>query len=209
MTSAERVANYNRTFRDFPCMWHDKGWIMGVWNIGNNYKGSGYHGAYPPGYLKRIMSLFPEKKNVLHLCSGSVKDANATTFDIRPELNPDICGDAERLASYTYPMTFDLILADVPYTGEDAAKYGQPLLNRNKVVEQCAMTLRPGGHLCWMDMVLPMYRKTDFSRIGHISIERSTNHRVRAVMMFERKPAARATPEQAKEGFQKMREACK
>lgn len=186
MNPSDRVSNYNKSFPNFPCMWFDKGWIMGVWNIGNNYKGSGYHGSYPPGYLKRIMSLFPDKQSVLHLCSGSVKDVNATTFDIRPELQPDILGNAEELASLVNGKTFDLILADVPYTGEDAAKYGQALLNRNKVVSECHKVLKDGGHLCWMDMVLPMYRKTDFKRMGHISIERSTNHRVRAVMMFEK-----------------------
>ena len=38
--------------------------VMGIWGIGNNYKGSGYHGSYPPGYLKRVMSMFPDAENI-------------------------------------------------------------------------------------------------------------------------------------------------
>jgi hypothetical protein len=41
------------------------------------------------------------------------------------------------------------------YTGEDATKYGVPLVNRNKVVKEAAKILEPGGFLVWFDMVLP------------------------------------------------------
>jgi hypothetical protein len=43
-----------------------------------------------------------------------------------------------------------------------------------------------GGYLVWLDMVHPMYRKTDLKLWGQIGIVRSTNHRYRLVTMWTR-----------------------
>lgn len=197
MTGQDRVAAYNAAFPKFPNVFFDKGWMLGVWNIGNSYKGSGYYGSYPPSYLKRIKSMFPDKKRVLHLFSGSVKDDNALTLDINPKLEPDIVGDAHRLAEVVGDRTFDLILSDCPYSQADADHYETVMINRFTVVKECAKVLEVGGHLCWMDTVLPMYRKSELARKGEIMISRSTNHRVRAVFIFEKlnaTPASTPTP---------------
>jgi len=185
-TNADRVANYNKTFPKYPKMIYDKGWMLGVWNIGNDYRGSGYHGSYPNSYMKRISSLFPDQKDVLHLFSGSLSKGDYTRFDINPKLKPDVVGEAENLSDYFELDSFDIIYADPPYTDSDALRYGNPMVNRNKVVKEAYKVLRKGGLLCWMDMVLPMYRKTEFKRVGEIAISRSTNHRVRAVFIFEK-----------------------
>lgn len=182
----ERVKLYNGAFVHYPGMFYDKGWILGVWNIGNNYKGSGYHGSYPPSYLRRITSLFPDCKKVLHLFSGSLVPGKYIRFDINGELEPDVVGDAEELSQHVKENHFDIIYADPPYTESDALKYGNPMVNRNKVVKECHKVLKPGGFLCWMDMVLPMYSKKQFKRVGEISISRSTNHRVRCVFIFQK-----------------------
>lgn len=183
MTGEQRIAAYNAAFPKFPSMWFSKGWMLGVWNIGNSYKGSGYYGSYPPSYLKRIKSMFPDKKNILHLFSGSVKDEGAITFDLNPDLKPTIVGDAHKLSACVREK-FDLILSDCPYSKPDAAHYGFPMINRFTVVKECVKVLEPGGHLCWMDTTLPMYRKAELARVGEIMITRSTNHRVRAVFIF-------------------------
>jgi hypothetical protein len=188
LTPEDRIRLYAAAFPDFPTMWHSKGWILGVWNIGNNYKGSGYHGSYPSSYLKRITSLFPDCKKVLHLFSGSLpEDKRYTRVDIKPELKPEILCDAEELSNHIDPESYDIIYADPPYTNSDALQYGTPMCNRNKVLKECYKILKPGGYVCWMDMVLPMYSKEAFQRIGEISISRSTNHRVRTVFIFQKK----------------------
>lgn len=187
LTPEDRVRRYAAAFPDFPSMWHSKGWILGVWNVGNDYKGSGYHGSYPNSYLKRITSLFPDCKKVLHLFSGSLpKDKKYTRVDINPDLKPEVVCDAEELSQHLEPNSFDIIYADPPYTESDALKYGQPMCNRNKVVQECYKVLKPGGYLLWMDMVLPMYRKAEWKRVGEISISRSTNHRIRGVFIFQK-----------------------
>lgn len=185
----DRADLYEAAFPKYPKLLADKGWLLGVWNIGNNYKGSGYHGAYPPSYLKRIMALFPDAKRVLHLFSGSLPPGDYVRFDRRTDLpnGVDVVGEAEDLSKHFDPGSFDVILADPPYTEADAQKYGTCLCNRNKVVAECAKVLAPGGWLLWMDQVLPMYRKAEWERCIEIAISRSTNHRVRAVFGFRRK----------------------
>ena len=183
----DRAKLYNDAFPNYPNVWFDKGWLLGVWNIGNNYKGSGFHGSYPPSYLKRITSMFPDMEDVLHLFSGSLPVGDYTRIDLNADLKPDVVGNAEELSTLFDADSFDIIYADPPYTESDALKYGNPMVNRNKVVKECHKVLKPGGFLCWMDMVLPMYRKIEFQRVGEISISRSTNHRIRGVYIFRKK----------------------
>lgn len=182
----DRVDNYNKHFYKYPRMWFDKGWMLGIWNCGNNYQGSGYYGSYPPKYLERISALFPDCKKILHLFSGSLPSGDYIRFDRRQELEPDVVGEAEQLSNYFKTESFDIIYADPPYSEEDAKHYGTSLINRNKVLKECHKLLRPNGFLCWMDQVLPMYSKDDFKRVGEIGISRSTNHRVRFVFIFRK-----------------------
>lgn len=186
INNRERVRAYNKTFPKYPNMWYDKDWILGVWNIGNNYKGSGYYGSYPPSYLKRIGSLFPDQEKILHLFSGSLPPGPYIRFDRRSEMDPDVCGEASDLESFFDESSFDIIYADPPYSEADASEYGTCLISRNKVVKSCFKLLKINGFLCWMDQVLPMYSRTEFKRVGEILITRSTNHRVRAVFIFQK-----------------------
>src|ERR1700689_5841182 len=76
-------------------------WIGGTWIMGNDYRvKSAYYGGYPAGYLRRIRSLFPEKRRVLHLFSGKVdlQELPGDTVDINPELAPTYVDDAQTLA---------------------------------------------------------------------------------------------------------------
>ena len=178
----ERAEFYKNKFPYWPTPRADKRWLDGVWLLGNNYKGSGLYGSYPPNYLKRIMSLFPDAKRILHLFSGSLQKGNYIRFDINKP--SDIIGDAHKLPFK--PNSFDLILADPPYSLEDAKHYGKPLINRNKVVFQCSSILEPKGYLVWLDQVLPMFKKENLNLCGLIGIVRSTNHRFRIVSIFKK-----------------------
>jgi hypothetical protein len=189
MKLEERVFAYNTTFPKYPKLFVDKGWLIGSWCFGNNYRGSGYHGAYPPSYMKRIMSMFQDIKNnrILQLFSGSLNITSpGIRLDINPKMNPDVVGDAQNLGNIFAPNSFDLILADCPYSLKDATIYGYPMINRKKVISECFKILTKGGILVWMDLFLPMYRKIEFKRLGEIQLVRSTNHRFRGSVFFER-----------------------
>lgn len=163
------------------------GRLFGLWEMGNDYRvKTGYHGGYPPTYLRRVKALFPDKRRVLHLFSGKV-DLDAfpgDTVDINPSLAPTYVDDAQRLENV--PLAeYDLVLADPPYTDEDACRYGTTPIKRNLVM-QALTGLRPGAHVVWLDMTKPMYRKDTFSVEGQIGMSKSTNHRFRVVMIFRR-----------------------
>lgn len=194
----DRVDLYNLAFPNWPKIQFSNNWIIGYWSIGACYAGPNWYGAYPYGYLKRIRTMFPEfgKEQTLHLFSGSLspgfesnkswmEDFPGLTFDINPKLKPDFCGDAQN-ASALIDRKFDLILADCPYSAKDAEKYGYPMINRKKVMFECAKILNQNGFLIWLDEVLPMYKKIDFKQVGGIGIQRSTNHRIRASFIFQK-----------------------
>jgi len=192
MILMERAANYNTTFPKWPPLVVDRTgrWLYGMWMMGNNYQNkNGYYGEYPPGYLRRIRALFPDKVRVLHLFAGKVDKAHWAieyTLDRLPKLNPDICVDVTDDGWEEGIGTYDLILADPPYSEEDAKHYGTCLVSRNKVVKACVRILTPGGHLVWLDQVWPMFKKTEIQMVGTIGMIRSTNHRVRTVFIFEK-----------------------
>lgn len=189
---AERARNYKNVYPNYPPLVFSHGWLYGVWDIGRHYKSSGYYGAYPPGFLQRVKTLYPDAMRILHLFSGSLTKAvpplgsQIIRLDINPELEPDIIGDAHQLSSLV-PLPQDLIIADPPYSEEDARHYGYPLVKRNTVVRECVKVLARGGHLVWLDQVRPQYRKKDWNAIGEIGVALGTNRRVRMIFILEKK----------------------
>ena len=161
--------------------------VVGTWVMGQNYQvKSSYYGGYPAGYLRRVKALFPEKQFVLHLFSGKVDLAAfpGDTVDITPDLNPTYVDDAQRLE--TVPLgCYDLVLADPPYSVEDADHYQTSMVKRNLVM-RALQRLRPGAHVVWLDQVLPMYSKQHFAIDAVIGMVKSTNHRFRVVTIFRR-----------------------
>ncbi len=163
--------------------------ICGTWIMGNNYKvKSGYYGGYPATYLKRIKALFPDKNNILHLFSGKVdiETLNGKTVDINSDNNPDYIDDAQTLDNV--PINeFDLILADPPYSVEDCDHYQTSMIKRNKVMKALGKKATKGTHVVWLDQVLPMYRKDEWSIEAVIGMVKSTNHRFRVITIFVKK----------------------
>lgn len=192
----ERIESYKWETR-YPqsMMVAEDGRVVGTWILGNNYKvASGFHGGYPATYLKRVAGLFPEKKKVLHLFSGEV-DLSITpgdTVDLslaralrHPKGGTHYTDDAQTLERVPLEK-YDLVMADPPYSESDAEKYGTTMVKRNKVMKALAR-VRPGTHVAWLDMVLPIYRKDTWAIEAVIGLVRSTNHRFRLLTIFKRR----------------------
>lgn len=198
-----RCRFYNETFTKWPDshIWVGKRFIRGVWSIGNNFSAESkekYYGAYPRGYLNRIFSMFPDVDQVLHLFSGSLhmeklfKDFPLhahTLLDGRPDANlyGALKGDANKVSDYFWKQQFDLVLADPPYSIDDAARYKCDIpVNRRRIMRECHKIVKPWGYMVWMDMVKPQWRKDMWHYCGFIAIDRSTLHRVRAIFILRR-----------------------
>lgn len=188
----DRIGNYARE-TGFPksLFIAGDGRVVGTWIMGNDYRvRSAYYGGYPAGYLRRIRALFPEKRHVLHLFSGKV-DVGAfpgDTVDVDPRLDPTYVDDAQSLIAVPLEQ-YDLVMADPPYSVEDAEHYGTSMVKRNKVM-RALQRLSQGAHVVWLDQVLPMYRKDMFTQEAVIGMWKSTNHRFRGITIFRRLASA-------------------
>ena len=166
----------------------EDGRVVGTWIMGNDYRvKSGYYGGYPAGYLRRVAALFPDRKRVLHVFSGKVDLASmpGDTVDSNAAMEPDWIADAHDLS--TVPLRdYDLILADPPYSVEDAERYQTTMVQRNVVMRSLAAGMSAGARIVWLDQVLPMYRKDEWVVEAVIGMVKSTNHRFRVVTVFRR-----------------------
>jgi len=184
-----RAQQYARAFPQWPDSWPVVAtgrWLQAVWVTGACYRGSGYHGSYPRRYLARVRSMFPDRCRTLHLFSGSLRAEPATVrLDLQPnpEAKADVRGDARALPFR--PASFDLVLADTPYTDKDARIYGVPKVpHRLAVLREVARVLEPGGFAVWLDTINPQYRKSELLQCGLIAVVGSTNHAVRLASIY-------------------------
>jgi SAM-dependent methyltransferase len=161
--------------------------VFGVWMLGNDYHNkSKLYGAYPPRYLDRVGVMFPGGLKTMHLFSGSLPAGEYVRVDLNGGAGV-VKQDAQGLSKAFKKRSFDMIYADPPYSKADAVHYGLPMINRTKVLEECALVLKPGGFVVWLDTMWPLISKTSLKLVGVISIYRSCNHRVRSSFIY-RKP---------------------
>lgn len=188
MNLQDRIDNYTKV-TGYPrsLFISEDGRIVGTWIMGNAYGvQSGYYGGYPHGYLKRIKALFPDKGKALHVFSGRVDQSAwpGDTVDLNADMEPTYLDDAQSLEKVPLSQ-YDIVLADPPYSIEDAEHYQPTMVKRNKVLK--ALTgVRSGTPVVWLDQVLPMYRKDEWRLVGVIGMVKSTNHRFRVITIFER-----------------------
>src|SRR5579875_2279425 len=133
----QRIENYARETK-FPdsLFIAEDGRVVGTWIMGNDYRvQTDYYGDYPGEYLRRVRALFPDKRRTLHLFSGKVDldGLPGDTVDIDPKLRPTFVDDAQGLARVPL-KTYDLVLADPPYSVEDADRYQTTMIKRNLVM---------------------------------------------------------------------------
>ena len=195
MSWPERIENYHVVLKREPFLTYVDGvrpWVHGYWRLGcfartREARAVDYHGAYPGDYLRRIAALFPDHRRVLHLFSGmtDLKRMPGDTLDIRSELNPTYCVNAETMPGVPLER-YDLVLADPPYTREDAAKYGDtPMVVPGRVMTALER-LVSGAYVVWLDEREPTVSKAAFVHEGLIGLSTSAGHRCRQISIFRR-----------------------
>lgn len=159
-----------------------------TWFLGQNYQNaSTYYGAYPPMYWKRIQTFIQPTDKILHLFSGSLPQGNYTRVDMNPDLTPDVVAKSEELHLHFPENEFDIVFADPPYTKPDSdIGYNGHYPNKKQTLHSIHKILKPNGLVFWLDTSLPMFRKSEYTLVGVITIIISTNHRVRLVSIFQK-----------------------
>jgi hypothetical protein len=195
VTLADRILSFKMAFAKWPASWpylvkeQKRDVLYATWLIGNSYRNATrYYGAYPPGYVDRVMALFPDvgAGAILHAFSGSLPPGPYTRCDSHQdaELRCSVY-DLPNVAKYFYR----LIVADPPYSADDARRYATAAVDRRRALGALAAVTEPGGHLVWLDTCWPMHAKRQWTTVGRICVVRSTNHRIRMATIFERTAA--------------------
>lgn len=153
-----------------------------------------YYGAYPAGFLHRARALLGVSYDdpVLHVCSGCVRDypyrglgPNDRTVDLDPALAPDFLHDVRE--PLPLPGVWSAILADPPYTSEDAAKYsiGSAVFpTAAETLKRCCEAVRPGGRVGILHYEWPRPPK-DWQEVAVVAVGCGRGQRARWYTVFE------------------------
>lgn len=192
----QRAARFNLAYSTVPrcevASWGDKPFLQGFWFLGGGGNTSSFYGSYQVGYLERMEVMFGDlygKETTIHLFSGSLAvsdEYSRVGIDPTGKYQSDYEVDAHELSSHL-PFKPKLIYADPPYSIEDSEHYKNSMVNRARVLTECAAVLQPGGYVIWMDQALPVFSNDELLWCGAIGYIRSTGNRFRVVNIF-RKP---------------------
>jgi hypothetical protein len=125
------------------------------------------------------------QREELHVFSGSMRKGVYTRCDLQraAELQCSVYDLPRAAARRRWP----LVVADPPYSATDAAKYDTPMIVRGRALRAIAQVVKPRGFVAWLDTAWPMHSKDEFRTAARIFVQRSTNHRVRTLTLFERR----------------------
>lgn len=155
-----------------------------------------YYGAYPSGFLQPARFLLGASKDdtVLHVCSGMVKlypykdcfGEYDITLDINPDLKPDLVHDVTADGRLPDAGEWKYILADPPYTEEDAKHYGEAKFPEpNALLRKCLDAVQVGGRVGFLHYIWPNPPKFAIERAA-ITVGTGRNNRARYYTVYER-----------------------
>lgn len=160
--------------------------------------GRKYYGAYPGGFLERARALLGVTIDdpVLHVCGGLARfypyaggfGPNDKTLDLDPATEPDYCQDA----TAGLPGGFRAMLADPPYSAEDAEHYvpgAKHYPNPRAVVAAMLRALRPGQR-CGILHYMPPRPPPSTRFVACVAVNLGFDNRTRCFSVYERAAVA-------------------
>jgi len=167
------VANINKNLPQYPKTVFDKGWIYGVWYCGRKFQKSQLYGEYPATFFKRILAMFPniEEERFLHLFSGTMGNGFGVTVDGSDKFNPNIIHVLTKDTPLPFQNeTFDVVLADPPYSKDHAKEYVLPYPSPTLILKEAMRVLKPGGYFLLLHQMYPSYKRGEILLVGLIAI---------------------------------------
>ena len=123
---------------------------------------------------------------VLNLFCGM--NSQGFRVDIKPEVEPDVVCDAHKLSQHL-DRSFDIILADPPYSNDEAKElYGTPKLNYKKWSAEATKCINDGGLLIvYHKYLLPNPNPDLYYVTKRVFIGNRTWHLPRVAVYFQHK----------------------
>lgn len=158
-----------------------------------------------PDHYKGGMPLFAEKwllelaRDILHKPKPKIlnlfcgMNTEGFRIDIKPEVQPDLICDVHELSKYLpeywLNWPFDIILADPPYSDEEAKElYGSPKLNYKKWTSEATPYLRPGGlFIVYHKYVMPNPDPEIYEVVKRVFIGNRVYHLPRVAIYFQKR----------------------
>lgn len=134
--------------------------------------------------------------SILNLFCGMNKQG--FRVDINPEVKPDVLCDAHKLRKYV-SMNFDIILADPPYSTEEAKElYGTPPLKYKKWTAECEALLNYKGLLIvYHKYLMPNPNPKMFKVVKRVFVGGRAYHLPRVALYFQKTKAIASAEKQA------------
>lgn len=128
-----------------------------------------------------------DQPDILNLFCGMNK--YGFRIDLNPEVKPDLLCDAHNFADKLDGKRFNLIIADPPYSTEEAREiYGTPPLKYKKWTAECDKVLDEGGLLMvYHKYVMPNPNPEKYVVAKRVFIGNRTMHLPRVCIVFQKK----------------------
>jgi len=109
--------------------------------------------------------------------------------DIKKDVNPEFVCDAHFVSDFFEYDSFDIILADPPYSNEESKElYGTGKLNYKEWTNECDLLLKKGGLLIiYHKYIMPNPNPKKYEVIKRVFIGNRTYHLPRVAVYFKKK----------------------
>lgn len=142
-------------------------------------------GQYPKTLIGNLLPwLGCERREILHVCSGSLPPGEGIRVDVRKEAHPDILADGRALPLADGSVA--AVMLDPPYTAHYAKDlYGVPYPRPSHLLREAARVVRPGGRIAFVHYITPNQpRGCRVVKVFGLSV--GFGYPMRAVTIFER-----------------------
>lgn len=142
-------------------------------------------GQFPRSLIRKLLPwLACERREVLHVCSGSLPRGEGIRVDVRREARPDVLADGRQLPFADGSIAG--VLIDPPYTRQYARDlYGVDYPRPSHLLAEASRVVRPCGRIGFVHYLVPM-PPPGCQHVKTIGLSTGMGVHMRAVTFFER-----------------------